>query len=164
MSTLTQKKLKELLHYDAETGVFTWKVFRGGGAAKVGDAAGWETDLGYKKICLFRKHYAAHRLAWLYMTGKWPTDEIDHKNGIRDDNRFCNLRESDRATNMQNQCRAQASNKSSGVLGAYKWGNKYIAKINARNKVYYLGLFDTAELANDAYMQAKRRLHPECVR
>lgn len=164
MSTLTQKKLKELLHYDAASGVFTWKVFRGGGAPQVGERAGSNTDLGYCHIAIFRQHYAAHRLAWFYVTGRWPKDEIDHKNGVRDDNRFCNLRESNRFSNMQNQCKAHRSNKSTGVLGAYKWGKKYLAKINARKKVHYLGLFETAELANQAYMKAKRELHPECVR
>lgn len=83
--TLTLDRLKELLHYDPETGVFTWLSNRG--SAKVGETAGRKTDY-YVQIKINRRSYMAHRLAWFYMQGTWPKDQIDHKDLNKANNVF----------------------------------------------------------------------------
>jgi len=98
---INQERLKELLHYDPETGVFKWKIaisYR----IRVGDVAGCFDDDGYIKIVMFNKAYRAHRLVWLYVHGKFPEDCMDHINGIKDDNRIINLRAVTHAENNKN--------------------------------------------------------------
>ena len=85
---ITEARLKERLHYDPDTGIFTWlKMSRQ--PKRLGSVAGGRCD-GYIQIYLDGLIYRAHRLAWLYMTGEWPVGYLDHKNGVRDDNRWCN--------------------------------------------------------------------------
>lgn len=91
MSKLTQEVLKSLLYYDPETGIFVWLVTRQRSPA--GKEAGGYDEKGYRRICVNGTKVRAHRLAWLYMTGEWPEDQLDHINGLKDDNRFVNLRE-----------------------------------------------------------------------
>ena len=94
-------RLKEVLGYDAKTGVFVWRYVRKGMSSNRSLVAGMPRKVrGYRYIRIDGQLYAAHRLAWLYIHGRWPVDQIDHINGIRDDNRLVNLRE---ATNGQNQ-------------------------------------------------------------
>jgi hypothetical protein len=88
--TLTQDRLKEVLDYDPATGVFTWIKPRNG--VTVGDEAGGLSKDGYRHLCLDKKQWKSHRLAWLYVHGEWPKGEIDHINRVRDDNRMENLR------------------------------------------------------------------------
>ena len=90
--TIELHQLKELLHYDSETGLFTWLVQRNSRSI-VGSVAGCLNDLGYRKIQLYGKQYSSGRLAWFYMTGHWPACLIDHKDGIRDNDAWLNLRE-----------------------------------------------------------------------
>jgi len=87
---LTQSQLKEILTYNPDTGIFTWLV-ASNGRIRVGDIAG-TTDNGYVRIMIERTKYRAHRLAWLYVHGESPKEQIDHINHIRDDNRINNLR------------------------------------------------------------------------
>lgn len=96
---LTQAALKEVLHYEPSTGVFTRYARR---------SCGCQTEQGYIVLGVGQKVYYAHRLAWLYMTGSWPLGEIDHKNRIRNDNRWDNLREASRLTNEHNKERPWA--------------------------------------------------------
>ena len=86
---ITQEELKELLDYNPETGLFTWNVYNN---IKNKTTAGTFND-GYIQIKIKQKIYQAHRLAWLYVYGEWPKGQIDHINGIRDDNRIENLRD-----------------------------------------------------------------------
>lgn len=157
MTELTQSRLKELLHYDPETGVFVWRIPRG--SAKTGDVAGCPHPEGYRKIMIDRKIYLAHRLAWLYVHGAWPKDEIDHRNGVRADNRFTNLREATRAENGQN-LKIRADN-TSGFIGVswYKPARKWQAHINLAGRNKNLGCFDTPEAAHAAYLAAKAEHH-----
>ena len=111
--TLTQERLKELLHYDPETGVFRWKVDRPKGV-KIGNKAGTLDQDGYRKISLDGKRFYAHRLVWLYVHGEFPFDQIDHKNRVPDDNRLVNLRQ---ATSGEN--RANSKTTHLGMKGAY---------------------------------------------
>src|ERR1700719_1662744 len=109
LEAIDDDRLRELLSYDPETGVFRWLV-RKRQNVKAGDVAGSFDGCGYCKISIDRRAYKAHRLAWLYMTGEWPPAEIDHINMNRADNRFANLRLATRHQNMANQ-RLYANNK-----------------------------------------------------
>ena len=137
---LTQKRLKELLYYNPENGIFTWKVCPNtNNRVKIGDIAGG-IDEGYVRIRIDSKIYRAQRLSFLYMTGKFPKKEVDHINGLRDDNRWKNLRDVSKSVNQQNTFVARCNNKSTSLLGSYPQKNKFKAMITANNITYYLGL------------------------
>ena len=157
---LTPERLREVLTYDEATGVFRWKI-RVAQRAKAGDVAGSAHSDGYRHIRVDGAMYKLHRLAWLYVYGRWPSAHIDHVNGIRDDNRLANLREADNAQNHQNKKRAQ-SNNASGYLGVcwHSQNRKWRAQIQAEGKKVQLGYFDTPEEAHAAYLKAKAELHP----
>lgn len=159
-NSLTAARLREVLHYESLTGVFTWLVQTQRLQTKVGDVAGGIKPSGYVCIGIDGKRYRAHRLAWLWMTGQWPVDQIDHINGIRSDNRLSNLREASRSLNSQNQRRAYSNNKT-GFLGVSwsKQAKKYHATIMANGNDHHLGYFTTPELAYTTYLTAKRKLH-----
>lgn len=157
---VTVERLKELLDYDPMTGLFKWKVRRKG--VEAGDVAGAVNHEGYISIGIDNSVYKAHRLAWLYMFGRMPNGMMDHRNGDRADNRIENLREATPGQNSQNKHVASAKNKSSGLMGV-SWSNdrnKFYARICVNGKVRALGRFDTAEEAHQAYLAAKRELHP----
>jgi len=147
MSELTQERLKELLHYDPETGVFTWLVNRG--SAKAGMPTSGTNRPGYVRVRVDGELYYAHRLAFLYMTGSFPDKGLhtDHINRDRSDNRWENLRCVTRSINFHN----------SGAAGCsfHKAANKWQAAIMVNKERTYLGLFDTKEEAVAAYRQAK---------
>ena len=157
---LTTERLKQLLSYDPETGVFTWASNRL--PQRIGQRAGSEHNDGYRKIRLDGRDYLEHRLAWLYVHGAFPKFDTDHINGNRCDNRICNLRDVPRATNMHNERKARA-NGSSGFLGV-SWvesRKKWRAKITANGKKKTIGEFNTPEAAHHAYLEAKRVLHAD---
>lgn len=158
MSELDQARLKELLCYDPETGVFTWRVSRG--RVRAGVVAGTLDKDGYLRVQVDSCFYQAHRLAWFYMTGRWPADQIDHVNGLCADNKFVNLREVSDAQNKQNIGAARVDNRS-GLLGvrASERTNKYTAQIRHNGKIKHLGTFATADAAHAAYREAKAQLH-----
>ena len=159
---LTAHRLRELLTYDHETGVFTNLTARGG--ICVGRKTGRVDSRGYLQICLDGRRHLAHRLAWLYVTGQWPANEIDHINNVRLDNRLSNLREADRSINMQNIRNPRLGN-TSGCLGVsyHKITAKWVAQIQAKGKKKHLGVFNTIEEAANVYIEAKRRLHEGCT-
>ena len=142
---LTAEKLRELLHYDPATGIFTWKV-RTANQVKAGDVAGSPSG-GYLQIMVLSRLYKAHRLAWLYTSGEWPKDQLDHVNRVRTDNRISNLRE---ATNKQNQQNTgKRRDNTSGHPGVYwyKRISKWQAQITHNQKHIHLGSFTTVEEA-----------------
>ena len=157
MTELTAGRLRELLDYCPDTGVFTWKIRISN--VKVGDVAGCLEKDGYLRIQIDSRLHFTHRLAWFYVTGEWPPDQIDHINGIRDDNRIANLRAATRSENGQNRRKPQANN-TTGYLGVTRHRGKFLAKIRLDGKRKHLGLFTTPEEAHVAYLEAKRRLHP----
>lgn len=141
---LTAEKLRELLHYDPETGIFTWRV-SAANSVKVGDVAGCSNGNGYLRLRLQSRLYHAHRLAWLYVYGEWPKGQIDHINRDRSDNRISNLREVTNKQNAQNS--SKPSNNTSGHPGVYwyKQSSKWQAKITHNQKHIHLGCFATIE-------------------
>lgn len=154
---MTSDELRSLLHYDPDTGVFTWIAGkRKGTIAGKGGKRGYK---GYWRIYIFGKDRPAHRLAWLYMTGDWPKEHIDHVNGIRDDNRFSNLREASAIENGQNY--KMPSHNRSGYMGVHflKAANRWVATIKVNRQQMYLGRFKTAEDASKAYLEAKAKFH-----
>ena len=156
---LTQKRLKELLDYDPETGEFKWKIARQ--RVKIGTIAGSLDTRGYRQITVDSIRYYTHRLVWLYVNGKWPPNDMNHINGVKDDNRLANLREATRSETMQNQRCVRISNKS-GFLGVswHKRRECWMACIGINGKRQKLGCFDNAEEAHAAYLKAKAELHP----
>ena len=159
---LTADRVRELLHYDPTTGLFTWLVTRGR-TAKVGGAAGNMNGVsGYVAIGVDGRYYRAHRLAWLYVNGEWPVSELDHINGGPSDNRLVNLSETTRSGNMQNQRRNRSDN-AAGLIGV-GWREKkkiWRARITLNGKQMHLGEFKSPQLAHEAYLEAKRQLHPK---
>ena len=151
-------RLRQVLDYDPATGVFRWKTQLSPRGA-VGSVAGRAKPCGYRQISIDKKLYYAHRLAWLYVTGKWPVDQIDHIDGRRSHNAFANLRECVQTQNNQNQ--AKLSRNSTGELGVTwdKQKNKYRAQIGVSGRNLNLGLHATVEKAAIAYSEAKAQLH-----
>ena len=154
---LTQSELKEQLHYEPDTGIFTHIPKKRNKRKSL--IAGFESKEKYLCIGLNGKYYKLHRLAWLYVYGEFPKNSLDHINGIRSDNRIINLREATYAENCQNI--AIYSNNSTGYMGVtyFKNNKKYGAQISFNGINRYLGLYETAELAHEAYLKAKESLH-----
>jgi hypothetical protein len=154
-SDLTAERLRDLLHYDPKTGVFT--------SRKTGERIGrLDRSHGYVAMHIFSRKYYAHRLAWLYSTLQFPEHQIDHINGVRDDNRIVNLRDAPRSLNQQNR-RAPQRNNRSGVFGIYKDRNKWRAEIHSEGVKVSLGSFASKDDAAQAYLNAKRQLHAGCT-
>jgi hypothetical protein len=159
---LTHERLIHMLAYDPETGVFTWRIKPGDRIAVGAVAANRHKKHGYVRIGIDGGRYAAHRLAWFYMTGEWPKEEIDHRNGTRDDNRWENLREAPGSINNQNQRKPRSDN-TTGLLGVCPSGlpsKPFAAFIKYGGKVRNLGRYVTAIDAHQAYVNAKREHHP----
>lgn len=161
-STLTQARLKELLHYNPETGEFRW-LTDVSSTGRAGEVAGCTKGAAnYVVIRLDRRLYLAHRLAFLYMEGEFPPALVDHRDTNKANNRWKNLRHATKGGNAQNKKVAQSNNKRSGLLGVYwsernqKWG----AKVVVNRKQHHGGFHETPEIAHQAYVQLKRVLHP----
>jgi HNH endonuclease/AP2 domain len=149
---------KTVLFYNKETGIFRWKAHK---IVKSGTIAGCKNKRGYIQIYLFDRPYSAHRLAWLLVTGNWPVNEIDHKDAVRTNNVFNNLREATTAQNGYN--RSVGSNNKIGLKGVRlgRRDKRYSARISADGKTYHLGIYKTAEDAHVAYVEAAKILHGE---
>ncbi len=164
---ITQERLKELVSYDPATGIFTALVRRG--RAYPGKRLGTVSNSDhYVVIRLDGKRYAAHRLAFLYMTGQWP-EIVDHigSDGCcpianRADNRWSNLRNGDQSKNLQNQRRPHRDS-ASGALGVTfdKSRGKWKVHIGRDYKTRNVGRYDTKDEAIAAYAAAKKLLHIE---
>lgn len=152
---ITQFELKQILTYDSKTGLFH---------NKEGSIVGHRNPLGYVRIYIKSKLYSASRLAWLYETGEWPKKEIDHINGVRDDNRFDNLREASRSQNCYNK--SLMSNNTSGHKGVSwrKSGSCWQAIITVNKKQKHLGYFSDLNEAIEARKKAEKTYHGEFAR
>ena len=160
---ISQSDLKKMLWYDPETGAFRWRHESRNGAIKPWDVAGTMEKQGYIKIQYAQKGYLAHRLAWLYVYGYTPELTVDHINGIRDDNRICNLRLATVKQNSEN--RKLNKNNSTGHCGVYysSKDKKYVARIMHNKKQIEVGYFDSLEKAAKAVQEKRKELHSHYV-
>jgi len=150
---LDPAELKERLSYDPNSGVFRWKTCTKRHVV-VGQIAGTIDKHGYRVIYVKGYLYFAHRLAWLYVYGKWPDSELDHINLDPLDNSINNLRIANRSENTANQ--RSKTNNLLGIKGVYKHRNRYVAQITVQRKKKYLGCFKTPKEAHAAYVCAAK--------
>jgi len=160
-TNLTQSRLKEILNYDPETGLFIREKTRGN-SVKGAIAGCFNKCDGYKYICVDGVSYNASRLAFLWMEGYFPEHEIDHRNRIKDDNRWCNLRHVTHFCNSRN-CKKSKNNKS-GIVGV-SWDKrkKWCSQIMVNGRHIHLGLFTTIREAVKARWEAEVKYgYPNC--
>lgn len=158
---LTAERLREVLDYDPDTGVFRWRI-QSSNRVLVGSVAGTSHKKGYVSIGVDGAHYLAHRLAWLYVHGAFPVDQIDHKDGDKANNSIRNLRP---CTNSQNHANkpVRARDLPRGVTFA-KERNRYIAQLWVNGRSIYLGRHKTPESAHAAYLEGARKHFGEFAR
>jgi len=162
---LTIEELRRRLDYDPKTGIFKWRRNPDMGprwnGRFPGKIAGYINLRGYCLINLSHRDYLAHRLAWFYVTGRWPENLIDHKNSVVNDNRFDNLRESTQSQNMMNR-----KPKKDCLKGVFwdKARNKWRASIQSGGVSKYLGRFDKKQDAYKAYCEAAEKYHGQFAR
>lgn len=152
-------EIVKYLEYDQNTGIFIWRLQKG--RIRAGDVAGTVSNTtGYLQVQFDYKLYRLHRVAWLITYGKLPSNVIDHINGIRTDNRICNLRDVSISENNHNM-RKPRKDSSTGFTGvSYDHRRqKYVAYIWLNSKKYHLGQFATPEQASQAYISAKIKMH-----
>ena len=153
---ITQSELKELLNYNQDTGIFTW--------IKTGKVAGGYLTSGYKRIGVKNKSYLYHRLAWLYVYGKFTKDTIDHINGNKSDNRINNLREATFVENKQNSKKSTKNTSGSKNVVWNKNCKKWQVQIWLNRKSKYIGLFDNFEFASFVADEVRDKYHKEFAR
>lgn len=164
---LSADRLRAVVEYDPETGVFIRKV-RLAQRHQAGDRADFRINkgpmTGYRRLSLDSKRFLAHRCAWLYVHSEWPQGEIDHINGDPGDNRIENLRVVETQTNAENKRRPRKDNRS-GFLGVqfHRQNKNWVAKIQHNRKTIHIGSFATPEMAHEAYLSAKRKIHAGCT-
>jgi hypothetical protein len=154
---ITLERLKSLIHYNPDSGEFTW-LKDSKNQKDYGDRAGYVSVDGYVVITIEQVQHRAHRLAWFYMTGERP-ESVDHANRIKSDNRFCNLRAS---TLQQNNCnKGLTVRNTSGVLGV-SWCKKrcrWKVQVKSFGHDFYFGMFDDIELAGLVAEEARAKIH-----
>lgn len=152
-TVLTADHLRETLRYDPETGEFFRLTSYGN--HQIGDVVRGRLDKdGYVRIKIGRGEYGAHRLAFLYMKGRWPTPKADHQDLNKTNNRWVNIREASHQQSAANRSK-QVINKS-GLKGVHwaKDTGKWCAQIADNGKSRHLGFFDCAAAANLTYQIA----------
>lgn len=163
---LTATKLRELLRYCPDTGVFRWRADAGWrGRIKAGTIAGSINAHGHYRINIGGRLHYSHRLAWLYVTGSWPEGDIDHIDGVKSNNAISNLRDVPHQVNTENR-RTATRGKRSGLPMGVSIDNRdgaYRADITVNGKTISLGRHPTPDAAHRAYVEAKRRLHAGCT-
>lgn len=156
MKLVTYSKLIEVLDYDQNTGVFRWAK-KVANCVKISQLAGTPSAQGYLRIRIDGQLHMAHRLAWLYVYGKWPEKFLDHIDGDRLNNSIENLRPATASQNQHNK--SVGKHNKLGIKGVSRQGRKFRAMIRTPGKHVTLGLFDTAEEAKQAYDRASAALH-----
>ena len=156
-STLTQSRLKEILHYDQATGIFAWATEKRYGL-KSGSVAGTKNAQGYIDIQIDEIKHKAHRLAWLYYYGEFPKKNIDHLNKIRNDNAITNLREANHSENGQNRSLNKSNTSGFRNVSYSKNYKKWRCYLRLKGKVVYSCHFDSAEEASKAVEEKRQEL------
>jgi hypothetical protein len=160
---LTLERVKEALRYDPDMGTFTWLEDRPGKHGRIGERAGHLlVKTGYRTLMFERCKMAEHRLAFFYMTGEWPTIDVDHINRDRSDNRWDNLRLGTRSQNRANA--ASNRNNKCGLKGVHLARGVWKSQICVRGKVTNLGAFDCPAAAHFAYVLAAKEHFGEFAR
>ena len=155
------ENVAEIFTYN--NGKLFWKGSLSGKNRVNGREAGSLNENGYLIVEVGGKAFAAHRIVWLMHHGQWPAGDIDHRNGVRHDNHIANLRDVAHEINTQNR-RAANSGSRTGLLGVTVHENgQFRARIRVHGRLKSLGLFDDAEAAHTAYVEAKRKLHVGCT-
>lgn len=156
---LTAERLREVLDYDPDTGIFTWKMRIGSAVAgkEAGCVVRYSDRLSYKQLQVDGRLDTAHRLAWLYVYGEWPSELIDHKDGDGLNNRIDNLRLANKAQNSIN--RGPQANNTSGYKGVtwYARRKKWMVRLKVSGRPIFLGYFDDKEDAAKAYRAAAEK-------
>lgn len=164
-SSITVETVKKYLSYDPTCGTFVWLTCEGNrkNNSRAGMVAGSvKAKSGYNYIWIEGRHYLAHRLAWLYVYGEWPSEHVDHKDGDKLNNRISNLR---LASNSQNKSNGKLyKHSTSGFKGVSKVGKRWKAQIVHGYKLIYLGCHDTKEQAHNAYINKAKELQGEFAR
>lgn len=155
--TMTAEEARQLFSYNPETGDLTWRVSRSG--VRPDRLTGRTRRNGYAFVFVSGKFYLAHRVAWAVHTGSWPTTNVDHINGIKCDNRWCNLRLATKSQNGMN--RGVQSNNTSGFKGVSRNRNRWSASIHIAGRKRHLGTYDTPEEAYAVYCKTASELHGE---
>lgn len=160
--TLSQARVRELLDYNPDTGIFKWRV--SSARYRPGDIAGTKHIQGYLKCGIDGQRYLMHRLVWLYVHGHFPEADIDHINMNKTDNRMCNLRAATRSQNFANKPRASGNR--SGFKGIWLDSRrcKWQARIGVNRTRVHLGTFDTPEAAHAAYAEAAVKYYGDFAR
>jgi hypothetical protein len=160
--------VRELFVYEPTSGELRHRVDKWAGehrnvlSARAGDRAGWASSGGYLRVKVAGRTYGVHRVAFLIVEGRWPSAQLDHIDGDKNNNRMSNLREVDNRTNNENRRHAHR-NSQSGLLGAFPHRKRWQSRIRVNGKLRNLGCFATAEEAHQAYLKAKREHHAGCT-
>ena len=160
---LTQKELKELFTYDPETGLFC-RIYRTANSTNMLPTVGSINSIGYATLFIEGRNMYAHRLAWLYMTGRWPTHQIDHANMVRSDNRWVNLRDATRSQNHANKHKMPFNRSGLKGVGWHKQAGAWRSRIMHNGKDMSLGLYDCPAAAHFAYIVAADKLQQQFAR
>lgn len=158
---ITSDHIRSILQYDPNTGHFIW-IKRTNRKDLLGKIAGSKTNTGYWAISVNNRKILSHRIAWIYVTGEWPTQHIDHINGNKKDNSFANLRQVTRFGNLQNMRKATKANKI-GFLGVSAHQGKWRTQIMVNGKRIRASGFNTPEEAHEKYLELKREHHKSCT-
>ncbi len=166
---LTAARLRELLDYDPETGVFKVRTKWHRNVVVGREWGTLEPKTRYVRLSIFGQRYFAHRLAWLHVYGEWPKNQIDHINATKNDNRICNLREATPSQNAGNRVMQLAGGRcnTTGFKGIWRHNSArhpWVAEIRVSGTKHYLGAFETREQAHAAYCEAAVRFHGEFAR
>jgi len=161
IEAMKQEDVKHWLWYQPATGVFRWRYGSHNRKVKPWDIAGRFDDKGYVNITLRGKTYKAHRLAWLYMTGHFPSSLLDHKNRNKSDNRFENLRQANKTQNNWNT--SIRSDNKSGIKGVHfcKTWQRWIASVRVNGVRHHVGRFATIEEAQKSVTEFRSKHHGE---
>ena len=158
---LTANRVRDLLAYDPTTGIFTWRARRSRQSS--GAIAGYVNKYGYRRIGIDGRIYAAHRVAWLHIYGVWP-QQLDHRNGIADDDRIANLRCATNSQNAANRKRRRDNNSGFKGVGWHKAKGCWYARIGFNGQRKTIGYFDDPHVAHMAYVKAATETFGEFAR